>query len=86
MGIRSTDNYTVMDINNIRINYGPYGIPQVAVISYLYELPLGKGKRLLGQSARSRQRSAFGMATQRHHDVPFRFLPGSWLERQQRNG
>jgi hypothetical protein len=48
MGIRSTDNYTVMDVNNIRINYGPYGIPQVAVISYLYELPFGKGQRFLG--------------------------------------
>src|SRR6266849_6729667 len=48
MGIRTTDNYTVMDVNNIRINYGPYGYPQIAVISYLYELPFGRGKHLLG--------------------------------------
>jgi hypothetical protein len=45
-GIRGVDNYTVMDINNIRHSYGPDGNPHRAVISYVYELPLGRGKAL----------------------------------------
>ena len=46
MGIRSYDNYTVMDINNIRHNYGPSGSPHRALISWVYELPFGPGKPL----------------------------------------
>jgi hypothetical protein len=49
MAIRPWDNWTVMDINNIRMNYGPVNdYTHNAVISYLWDLPLGKGKRLLG--------------------------------------
>ena len=46
MAIRSTDNWTVMDIDNIRINYGPVNdYRHNAVISYVYDLPFGKGMR-----------------------------------------
>jgi hypothetical protein len=48
MGIRSFDNYTVMMIDNIRHNYGPQGNAHTSVISYIYELPVGPGKLLLG--------------------------------------
>lgn len=47
-GIRTVDNYTVMMINNIRHSYGAEGIPHRAIFSYVYELPFGKGKPLLG--------------------------------------
>lgn len=45
MAIRPHDNWTVMDINNIRLNYGPINdYTHRAVISYVYELPFGAGK------------------------------------------
>ena len=45
MGIRAYDNWTVMDINNIRFNYGPMNdYTHLAVINYVYELPFGSGK------------------------------------------
>jgi hypothetical protein len=48
MAIRPTDNWTVMDINNIRLNYGPVNdYRHNAVISYLYDLPFGQGRRFL---------------------------------------
>ncbi len=51
MGIRSYDNWTVMDINNIRLNYGPVNdFTHNAVISYVYDLPFGAGKRFLGDT------------------------------------
>ena len=46
-GVRTVDNYTVMMINNLRHSYGAEGYPHRAVVSYVYELPFGKGKRLL---------------------------------------
>ena len=46
MAIRPFDNWTVMDINNIRMNYGPVNdFTHNAVISYVYDLPFGKGQR-----------------------------------------
>ena len=50
MGIRSFDNYTVMLIDNIRHNYGPEGTPHRSVISYVYELPFGRGKSLFSDT------------------------------------
>jgi len=48
MGIREWDNWTVMDINNIRFNYGPINdFTHRAVISYVYELPFGRGRKFL---------------------------------------
>jgi hypothetical protein len=46
-GVRTVDNYTVMMIDNIRHSYGPEGNPHRAIISYVYELPVGKGKTFL---------------------------------------
>ena len=46
-GIRTVDNYTVMMINNLRHSYGAEGYPQRAIVSYVYELPFGKGKQFL---------------------------------------
>jgi len=41
--------FTIMDINNLRMNYGPGNdYTHNAVISYLYELPFGSGKAFLG--------------------------------------
>lgn len=49
MAIRPHDNWTVMDIDNIRLNYGPVNdFRHRAVVSYLWELPFGRGKRFLG--------------------------------------
>jgi hypothetical protein len=46
MGIRATDNWTVMDIDNIRNNYGPVNdYTHNAVISYIYDLPFGRNLR-----------------------------------------
>jgi hypothetical protein len=51
MGIRGWDNWTVMDINNIRLNYGPQNdYTHQAVINYIYDLPFGKEKRLLNNA------------------------------------
>jgi len=49
LGIRAHDNWTVMDINDIRRNYGPVSdYTHIATISYIYRLPIGPGKRFLG--------------------------------------
>jgi Carboxypeptidase regulatory-like domain len=48
--MRSYDNYTVLDQNNLRLNYGPVQPAQHAVISYIYQLPFGPGKPLLGKA------------------------------------
>ncbi|MBM3727301.1 MAG: hypothetical protein FJW40_18000 [Acidobacteria bacterium] len=49
LAIRPFDNWTVMDINNIRINYGPINdFTHNSVTSYVYDLPFGKGKRFGG--------------------------------------
>jgi hypothetical protein len=51
MGIRATDNWTVMDINNMRLNYGPMNdFTHRWVLSYVYDLPFGPGKALLGDA------------------------------------
>jgi hypothetical protein len=47
LGIRGFDNYTVMYIDNVRHNYGPESQPHRSVISYVYELPFGPGKKFL---------------------------------------
>jgi hypothetical protein len=48
MAIRPTDNWTVMDIDNIRINYGPVNdYTHNSVISYVYDLPFGRGRRFV---------------------------------------
>ncbi len=46
-GVATVDNYTVMMIDNIRHSYGAEGYPHRAIISYVYELPFGQGKRFL---------------------------------------
>jgi hypothetical protein len=46
LAIRPHDNWTVMDIDNIRINYGPVNdFRHNSVISYVYDLPFGRGQR-----------------------------------------
>ena len=51
MAVRPFDNWTVMDINNIRMNYGPINdFTHNAVISYIYDLPFGAGRRFLGDA------------------------------------
>ena len=45
MGIRGVDNYTVMMIDNIKHSYGPEGNQHRSVISFVYDLPFGKGRR-----------------------------------------
>jgi len=52
MAIRPYDNWTVMDIDNIRLNYGPINdLAHRAVVSYVYDLPLGRGKRFMNGAA-----------------------------------
>ena len=46
-GVATVDNYTVMMIDNIRHSYGAEGIPHRLIVSYVYELPFGKGKQFL---------------------------------------
>jgi outer membrane receptor protein involved in Fe transport len=49
LGIRDYDNYTLFSFTNLRSSYGPVqNIPQVATISFTYELPIGTGKPFLG--------------------------------------
>ena len=49
LGIRNYDNFTVFDFNNLRSSYGPVlSIPQIATVSFTYELPIGTGKAFLG--------------------------------------
>ena len=44
LGIRNLDNFTVFDFNHIRLNYGPVNdITHRAVVSFIYQLPFGKG-------------------------------------------
>jgi hypothetical protein len=45
MGIRGVDNYTVMMIDNLKHSYGPEGNQHRSVISFVYELPFGRGKQ-----------------------------------------
>jgi outer membrane receptor protein involved in Fe transport len=54
LGIRNYDNYTVFDFTNLPSSYGPVqNTPQVATISFNYELPFGRGKALLGNMNRA---------------------------------
>lgn len=46
MGIRGVDNYTVMMIDNIQHSYGPEGNQHRSVISFVYDMPFGRGKRI----------------------------------------
>ncbi|MEX2304322.1 MAG: TonB-dependent receptor [Bryobacterales bacterium] len=51
MGIRGHDNWTVMDIDNIRINYGPMNdFTHRWIMSYVWDLPFGPGKPFLGDA------------------------------------
>lgn len=45
MGIAGVDNYTVMMIDNIKHSYGAEGNQHRSVISFVYEVPFGRGKR-----------------------------------------
>jgi hypothetical protein len=48
MAIRPHDNWTVMEINNIRLNYGPVNdFRHRATFSYVWDLPVGRGRTLL---------------------------------------
>jgi hypothetical protein len=51
--VRSYDNYTQFYEDNVRRNYGPSLNAQHAVISYIYELPFGHGKPILGSANRA---------------------------------
>ena len=54
MGIFARDGlccFTVMDGDNLRMNYGPANdYRHNSVISYVYDLPFGKGKKFLGDA------------------------------------
>ena len=50
MGIRTYDNYTVFYEDNVRRNYGPSYNAHHAVISYIYALPFGPGRPVLGSA------------------------------------
>jgi len=51
MGIRGHDNWTVMDIDKIRLNYGPMNdITHRWILSYVYDLPFGPGKAIFGDA------------------------------------
>lgn len=51
MGIRGHDNWTVMDIDNIRLNYGPMNdFTHRWVMSYVWDLPFGPGKMFLSDA------------------------------------
>ena len=49
LGTTGTNNFTLLDINNPRLNYGPFNgdFTNDATISFVYELPFGKGKKYL---------------------------------------
>ncbi|MBO0858009.1 MAG: TonB-dependent receptor [Chloracidobacterium sp.] len=50
MAIRAWDNWTVMDINNIRLNYGPANdFRHIARLNFVYDLPFGKGRHWLSK-------------------------------------
>ncbi|MGH9630107.1 MAG: hypothetical protein ACRD7E_17460, partial [Bryobacteraceae bacterium] len=52
MGIRGHDNWTVMDIDNIRLNYGPMNdFTHRWVLSYVWDLPFGPGRALLNDAS-----------------------------------
>ena len=48
--VATQDEDSVFDIHHQNWNYGPYYVAQHAVINYIYELPFGPGKALLGNS------------------------------------
>ena len=50
MEVATQDEASVFDIKHQNWNYGPYYVAQHAVINYIYELPFGPGKALLGNS------------------------------------
>jgi hypothetical protein len=50
MEVTDQDENSAFDINHLNWNYGPYYVAQHAVIDYIYELPFGPGKALLGNS------------------------------------
>ena len=49
LGTTGTNNFTVLDINNFKLNYGPFNgdFTNDANISFVYELPFGNGKTYL---------------------------------------
>jgi len=50
LAIRGFDNWTVMDINNIRLNYGPGNdFRHIARLNFVYDLPFGKGRHWLSK-------------------------------------
>jgi len=50
MEVATQDEASTFDINHQNWNYGPNYVAQHAVINYIYELPFGPGKALLGNS------------------------------------
>jgi hypothetical protein len=48
--VATQDENELFDIKNLRLNYGPVNMAQHAVFNYIYELPFGKGKLLLGNA------------------------------------
>lgn len=48
--VANQDENELFDINNLRLNYGPYQMAQHAVFNYIYELPFGRGRLLLGNA------------------------------------
>jgi hypothetical protein len=49
LGVRNFDNFTVFDFTHIGLNYGPVNdYEHRAVVSFVYELPIGAGKPIAG--------------------------------------
>ena len=48
--VATQDENELFDIKNLRLNYGPVNMAQHAVFNYIYELPFGHGKLLLGDA------------------------------------
>jgi hypothetical protein len=48
--VATQDEDSVFYPNHLNFNYGPYYVAHHAVINYIYELPFGPGKPLLGNS------------------------------------
>ena len=60
-----------MDIDNIRLNYGPINdLANRAVVSYVYDLPFGRGKKFLGGADGSAQPCGWRVAIERNHYLP----------------
>jgi hypothetical protein len=51
--VATQDEAELFDIKNLRLNYGPNNMAQHAVFNYIYELPFGHGKALLGNANRA---------------------------------